>query len=450
MRERSASSHLQSRVEWLSTVQNLVKMYQRQRAELQRKSQLSYSNAAGSSNLQVDIGYGESSASSYGAPRSSVTSSSAAAAAPGIHHSGPVNIVGGNHHRRNHKLSGGYSSCGVVFVLILWTIVLCGGGYLYYTYVQYPKIHKEHHHYHHIKEQVTILEDRNTELESKLKKLENDESTQKVKQLQTSLDETLQRLRQEQENVRLWRDRADRAEKSGSGGSGSGNNPAEFEAAKTSLSNIQAAIQEQSRQIVIEKWGYGPYKVEFEIHFPEDNSDVNHYFVVELAPIHDMPHTIHTFLEQVSRGLYNVGTGGYSFHHNGGHIIQGAPIPNHLTTPNANLEERFTLSGYGHVLFQEYSQNFPHVEYTLGFTGRPYSGPNFYINTRNNAQLHGPNGYSHDGYGDPCFGKITFGIDVITRIHEMSSPGGLVRDGEWKEMAHGPIAVKSVKIISQK
>ena len=422
-------------------------MYQRQRAELQRKQQLSYSNAAGSSNLQVDIGYGESSASSYGAPRSSVASSSSAAAAagPGIHHSGPVNIVGGSgNHRRNNKRSGGYSSCGVVFVLLLWTMVLCGGGYVYYTYVHYPKMHKDHHHLHHIKEQVTILEDRNSELESKLKKLESDESIQKAKQLQINLDETLQRLRQEQENVRLWRDRA---EKSGGGGGGSGG--PELQAARTSLSNIQTAIQEQSRQIVIDKWGYGPYKVEFEIHFPQDAQDVNHYFVVELAPIHDMPHAIHTFLEQVSRGLYNVGTGGYSFHHNGGHIIQGAPIPNHLTTPNANLEERFTLSGYGHVLFQEYSNNFPHVEYTLGFTGRPYSGPNFYINTRNNAQLHGPGGYSNDGYGDPCFGKITFGTEVITRIHEQSSPGGLVRDGEWKEMEHGPIAVRSVKIIQQ-
>lgn len=38
--------------------------------------------------------------------------------------------------------------------------------------------------------------------------------------------------------------------------------------------------------------------------------------------------------------------------------------------------EDFVESGYTSVSFQEYSPNFPHRQYTLGYAGRP-GGPNF-------------------------------------------------------------------------
>ncbi len=41
------------------------------------------------------------------------------------------------------------------------------------------------------------------------------------------------------------------------------------------------------------------------------------------------------------------------------------------------------------LAFQEYSPNFPHVQYSLGYAARP-GGPEMYISTVDNVQNHGP------------------------------------------------------------
>ena len=155
-----------------------------------------------------------------------------------------------------------------------------------------------------------------------------------------------------------------------------------------------------------------------------------------------MPHTVYTFLQQVSLNLFN--NGGYSFHHNAEHITQAGTAENHLTPPDfGNLGERFRKSGFGSVLFQEYSNALPHEKYTLGYTGRP-GGPNFYINTKDNTELHGPNGYSVDGLADPCFAKVVKGQEVVDLIHQQSGELGA---GDYKEFNDGNVAVRSIKLI---
>jgi cyclophilin family peptidyl-prolyl cis-trans isomerase len=88
-----------------------------------------------------------------------------------------------------------------------------------------------------------------------------------------------------------------------------------------------------------------------------------------------MPYTVNFFLEQVSRGLFD----GSSFHRNAGHVVQGGPTPNH-TNKGTNLNRPFHDAGLVSVGFQEYSAEFPHVKYTLGYAGRP-GGPDFYVST---------------------------------------------------------------------
>ncbi len=85
-----------------------------------------------------------------------------------------------------------------------------------------------------------------------------------------------------------------------------------------------------------------------------------------------MPYTVHFFLEQVSRGLWD----GCSFHRNAGHVVQGGPVGNHLE--KKNVRAPFQESGYTSVAFQEYHPDFPHKKYTLGYAGRP-GGPDFYV-----------------------------------------------------------------------
>ena len=188
------------------------------------------------------------------------------------------------------------------------------------------------------------------------------------------------------------------------------------------------------------RYGPGPYQVEFELSFGEGEGS-SAWITIELAPADEMPHTVYTFLEQVTRGLYN--DGGYSFHHNAVHVVQGGPIANHLTPYGVDPYERFQESGVANVLFQEYSESMPHVPYSVGMSGRP-SGPNFYFNVQDNSKLHGPGGYAKDGSADPCFGRVVRGQDAIDTMHQL---GGGVNPGEWKEL-DPKVAVRWVKLLN--
>lgn len=75
-----------------------------------------------------------------------------------------------------------------------------------------------------------------------------------------------------------------------------------------------------------------------------------------------MPHAVHMFLEQASRGLLD----GCSFHRNAGHVIQGGPVANHLN-PGVNLMKPFKDADLASVIFQEYHEDYPHKKYTLGY-----------------------------------------------------------------------------------
>jgi len=196
--------------------------------------------------------------------------------------------------------------------------------------------------------------------------------------------------------------------------------------------------------------------VELELHFPHDNHPW--FVVLELAPLDEMPHTLHVFLEQVTRGLYNQGS--FSFHHCDPRMCLGEPIPNEWTAPELLQNEhgepiehalwnRFIESGYGQVLFQEYSPQFPHQKYTLGMArlGRDdwHSGPGLYWNFDDNTVNHGPGGYASDGTGDPCFARAVTGLEVIDRIH--ASAGELNPAGDWKPMQDGNVAILSIKLL---
>jgi cyclophilin family peptidyl-prolyl cis-trans isomerase len=134
-----------------------------------------------------------------------------------------------------------------------------------------------------------------------------------------------------------------------------------------------------------------------------------------------MPHTVFTFLEQVENGMYDHGE--FAFEYNGPHVTLATPATD-------GLKSIFDQSGIAHVLFPEYSPSVAHEPYTVGLAGRP-SGPNFYFNMVDNVKLHGPGGYAKDGSGDPCFGKVTRGMDIIDRVHGSTGP---LTKGDWKRI----------------
>jgi cyclophilin family peptidyl-prolyl cis-trans isomerase len=171
--------------------------------------------------------------------------------------------------------------------------------------------------------------------------------------------------------------------------------------------------------------------VEFQLQFPEENLDDLYSLTVDLEG-ESMPHSVLTFLSQVDEGLYN--TGGFAFHHNAIHIVFGSPISNHLNKNELETWTSFETSGLSRLIFQEYSPEVPHVEYTIGFSER---GPNIYFNTRDNTQNHG-------SIRDPCFGKVEKGREIIDRMHAAS---GELEEDDWKELQPGFVAVRSIAIL---
>lgn len=193
---------------------------------------------------------------------------------------------------------------------------------------------------------------------------------------------------------------------------------------------MHAAIQHLSRKRLLEKFGPGPYYVVLDLSFdPLANVPGDQHFIaIELASADEMPHSIYTFLEQVSNNLYD----GTSFHRNAGHIVQCGPAINFLSAPGLDLLRRFKDSGFAHVLFPEYSPNYPHNKYTVGFGGTGAVGE-WYINIRDNRLLHGPGGQRNrpdPEEADPCFGRVIDGFETVNRLHKSPTVDGLQRSME--------------------
>lgn len=129
------------------------------------------------------------------------------------------------------------------------------------------------------------------------------------------------------------------------------------------------------------RFGPGPHYVEISVLLPHlDESQNNRTFIIEMAPLDYMPHAVHLFLEQVSHGLWNSAW----FYVNGPHVMQAGPMALESDMEaNPGIDERtmalrpFRKLKLETLAFPEYSEEYPHVRWTLGFTGRP-GGPGTY------------------------------------------------------------------------
>ena len=187
---------------------------------------------------------------------------------------------------------------------------------------------------------------------------------------------------------------------------------------------LQRNIQLMSKTALLEKFGSGPHRLEMHIRFNSDlGRDDSGDIVIEMAPVDELPHSVYWFLEQVSRKLFN----GFSFHRNPGHVLSVGPVNNFLSTDLRGRQERFREEGFDSILFQEYSHEFPHNSYTLGYAGQP-GGPNFYISIRDNTIIHGPGGQEDVAEAETCFAKVIDGFDIVDRISELPTEGGNLID----------------------
>lgn len=177
---------------------------------------------------------------------------------------------------------------------------------------------------------------------------------------------------------------------------------------QTKADYFRKKVVATNKQDVIDKYGDGQIRVTMELIFPptlaDDGSRVPDKgpstIVMEMAPLDLMPHSVYTFLEMVSEGLID----GCSFVTNNEHTLKTAPL-----SYDGKNSKRKTMQFYEanleSVAFQEYSPDFPHKKYTVGFAG--HGSPSFYINTEDNSAIHDD---------EPCFAKIVSGFDTVQRL----------------------------------
>mmetsp|Transcript_10518 Transcript_10518/g.15789 ORF Transcript_10518/g.15789 Transcript_10518/m.15789 type:complete len:352 (-) Transcript_10518:19-1074(-) len=208
------------------------------------------------------------------------------------------------------------------------------------------------------------------------------------------------------------------------------------------IAAMQNEIQRHSKHDVLEQFGEGPYQVEFTLEFPlTEDGEVEEgptVFVAEMAPLDLMPHSVHLFLEWVGHDLL----AGSSFHRNARHVIQAGPSP-YFANSGTNVRKGYVENRLTSVSFQEYSPEFPHVKYTMGFAGRP-GGPDWYVSTMDNTSNHGPGGqasYALASEADPCFAKVISGFDAVDRVHE-----GAVKPG-WYNGLEKNVGIKKVRLL---
>lgn len=188
--------------------------------------------------------------------------------------------------------------------------------------------------------------------------------------------------------------------------------------------SLKNKVQAESIQKVKQKYGEGVHRVQMELFFPGETEGPT-VFTVEMAPLNVMPHAIHTFLDMVNEGLID----GCSFILNAMHVIKAAPLP-YDGRPAKIKAKEFSDAGLSSVAFREYSDEYPHSKYTMGFAAD--GSPSFYINTEDNTDIHA---------GDPCFAKVVGGFDTVLRLE--NSP---TRNGIWYAKR---IGIKSARILGK-
>jgi hypothetical protein len=166
---------------------------------------------------------------------------------------------------------------------------------------------------------------------------------------------------------------------------------------------LQNSIQESHRRDLEETYGPGPYQIEITILIDGEER----FLVMETAPNELMPHSVYTFLQMVEAHTWD------------DTVLLG--IDHVILATLEDTENNLKISDSIRTLsFPEYSEDYPHVENTVGFVGRP-GGPRFYINSFDNSEDHGPGGqkrYALVEEADPCFGKIIHGLDLLPRLKE--------------------------------
>jgi cyclophilin family peptidyl-prolyl cis-trans isomerase len=152
--------------------------------------------------------------------------------------------------------------------------------------------------------------------------------------------------------------------------------------------------------------------------------------LIELYP-EQAPKTVANFLEYVKSGFYN----GTIFHRViEGFMIQGGGFTSHM-------QEKPTRA----PVQNEAKNGLKNTAGTIAMarTSDPHSAAaQFFINLVDNRSLDYP---SPDGWGYTVFGKVTKGMDVVTRIGKVET----TRAGPHQNVPAQPVVIQTARLVAE-
>jgi cyclophilin family peptidyl-prolyl cis-trans isomerase len=164
----------------------------------------------------------------------------------------------------------------------------------------------------------------------------------------------------------------------------------------TRIDEIEQAIQAKSKNTVVKKYGLSPVQVNVTLQADAVTGGDQRWFLVEMAPINVMPHSVDFFLGLVEKKFYNGMT--LLKQTTGSPTLHTAEID--TNTMQFVDRRRDQLS---RLAFPEHSDDYPVQKYSVAFTG---PGPMFYINMDTRTQ-------TSVELMDTCFGKVVQGESVM-------------------------------------
>lgn len=228
------------------------------------------------------------------------------------------------------------------------------------------------------------------------------------------------------------------------------------EAFMEQMTLLQNRVRRDSKRSVIDRFGPGPHKVAmtYRLYQQDGTLGPEQRFVIQLAPLDLVPHAVHIFLEQVDHGLWHRDT---YFYLSGPHVLQFGPQMFDEQDELILDEEHYESHRIAHfidleleeLIFPDYHDDFPHVRWTLGYTGRP-GGPDLYINKMDNRQVHGPGGQDqHALYeqADPCFGIVVEGQEAMEQyLFNIKT----WQDDTFQWLIEEPVPIVKAEILTKK
>ena len=132
------------------------------------------------------------------------------------------------------------------------------------------------------------------------------------------------------------------------------------QAMKHQIELLQNATSRESKRAVLEKFGPGPHRVKLTLKLPNGKKGTTlETVVIEMAPLHLVPHAIHLFLEQVSHKLWD----GTYMYLNGPHVMQSGPQGHDNRNKLTSGVQKFVDQQLDKLAFPEYSPEYPHLSY---------------------------------------------------------------------------------------